>query len=168
MATVKRKPLPPADRPSSQTLLGSFYSSRDDDLDNLPGSSPEIKIPGSHTTGFRSTKMPGTTVISPVVFNRQDLNHKEPLAYKEAAQRHSSQRYRIFWYWKWEFAALILAVGLLAAMMALLISFNGQRVPDWGYSINLSTLLALLATVLRAIIVTVTGQIISQAKWAWY
>jgi hypothetical protein len=169
MATVKRKPLPPAaDRSSSETLLGSFYS-RNDDLD-LPGNSAEIEIPGSHTTGFRSTKITSTAIASPVAFNRQDINQdispkEEPLAH---AKDPSSQRYRIFWYWKWELAALGLVVGLLAAIAALLMSFNGQRVPDWGYSINLSTLLALLATILRALIVMIIGQIISQAKWTWY
>jgi hypothetical protein len=168
MATLKRKPLPPAaDRSSSETLLGSF-NSRNDDLD-LPENSTEIEIPGSHATGFRSTKITSTAVASPVAFNRQDIKDispkEEPLTH---AKYPSSQRYRIFWYWKWELAALGLAVGLLAAITALLMSFNGQRVPDWGYSINLSTLLALLATILRAIIVMIIGQIISQAKWTWY
>jgi hypothetical protein len=136
---------------------------------DLPENSTEIEIPGSHATGFRSTKITSTAVASPVAFNRQNIKDISP---KEESLTHakypSSQRYRIFWYWKWELAALGLAVGLLAAITALLMSFNGQRVPDWGYSINLSTLLALLATILRAIIVMIIGQIISQAKWTWY
>jgi hypothetical protein len=63
---------------------------------------------------------------------------------------------------------MLLAVGLLAAMYSLLLLFNRQRVPGWGYSINLSTLLAILATFFRSIIVIIIGQIISQSKWAWF
>lgn len=80
----------------------------------------------------------------------------------------SQHRYRVFWFWKWEIAALALAYGLVAAMFALLLSFNGQKTPDWGYSINLSTLLDLLAQIFCAAVGIVVAQIISQEKWTWF
>jgi hypothetical protein len=77
-------------------------------------------------------------------------------------------RYHVFQCWKWEIMALLFSAGLIAAVFALLVAFDGQRVPDWGFAINLSTLLALLATIFRATMVMVQGKIISQAKWAWF
>lgn len=80
----------------------------------------------------------------------------------------SQHRYRVFWFWKWELAALTLAFGLVAAMFALLLPFNGQKTPDWGYSINLSTLLDLLAQIFCAAVGIIVAQIISQEKWTWF
>jgi len=73
-----------------------------------------------------------------------------------------------FWSWIWEIFTALLCLGLLAAIAAILARYNGQRVPDWGLSINLSTLIALLATVLRASLVLIAAQVISQAKWNWF
>ncbi|KUI57767.1 hypothetical protein VP1G_05089 [Cytospora mali] len=87
---------------------------------------------------------------------------------QEQPYRPSQHRYRIFWFWKWGLAALALAFGLVAAMFALLLSFNGQKTPDWGYSINLSTLLDLLAQIFCAAVGMIVAQIISQQKWAWF
>lgn len=64
-------------------------------------------------------------------------------------------RYRIVGRWKWELAALGLSLGVLIAMAAVLKEFNGPSVPDWGFAINLSTLLALLATIFRSAIVAI-------------
>lgn len=86
----------------------------------------------------------------------------------QPAHSPSQNNYAIFKYWKWELLGLLLATGLVAAMFALLLSFDGLQVPNWGYSINLSTLLSLLATIFRAVVVTLVGQVIAQAKWAWY
>jgi len=160
MTPVKRKSLPPNAR-LSQHFSSPLNSPENDHLADPLESSRNSEIHGT-------TNTTSTATGSQPDFQKQDLNNKDLLTDKEPAQVPSSKRYRIFWYWKWELAELLLAVGLLAAITSLLLHFNQQRVPDWGYTINLSTLLALLATILRALIVTVTGQIISQAKWAWY
>ena len=77
-------------------------------------------------------------------------------------------RYRIFGRWKWELTSLGLALGILIAIAVILKEFNEQSVPDWGFAINLSTLLALLATIFRSAIVAIMAQIISQTKWAGF
>ena len=79
-----------------------------------------------------------------------------------------SERHHVFRSWKWEFLGLCLAFGLMAAIFTLLGVFQGKAVPDWGTAINLSALLALLATILRANLVVIVGRIISQAKWDWF
>lgn len=78
------------------------------------------------------------------------------------------RRYRIFWYWKLELTALAISFGLVAAMFALLLSYNKQKVPEWAFSINLSTLLDVLAQLFSAAMGSIVAQVISQEKWAWF
>lgn len=74
----------------------------------------------------------------------------------------------IFKLWKWEIFNCVLAIGMLASIFGVLKRYNGQRIPDWGATINLSTLVALLATLLRVFLVYVVAEIIGQAKWEYF
>jgi hypothetical protein len=79
--------------------------------------------------------------------------------------RHS---YHIFRTWILEGLALVLAIGLIAAIAGILAVYDGKPVPDLGVNLSLNALLALLSTVLRALLVIIVAQIISQRKWDWY
>jgi hypothetical protein len=63
---------------------------------------------------------------------------------------------------------VVLVVGLLVSIAALIAVYDGKPTPEWGGRINLNALLALLSTILRATLVVVVSQIISQRKWEWY
>lgn len=76
--------------------------------------------------------------------------------------------YRIFRSWFWEIVSITLAVGLISAIAAILVSYDEKPAPDWGDRLNLNALLALLSTILRALLVIVISQIICQQKWDWY
>ena len=67
-----------------------------------------------------------------------------------------------------EILSVLLAIGLLAAISAILVSHDGKPTPDWGTQLNLNALLALLSTILRALLVIIVSQIICQQKWEWY
>lgn len=70
--------------------------------------------------------------------------------------------------WKWEIFNCVLAIGMLGSMYSILLHYNGQRTPDWGTTINLSTLIALMATLLRTMLAFVVSEIIGQAKWDYF
>jgi hypothetical protein len=76
--------------------------------------------------------------------------------------------YHIFRIWILEVLAIVLAIGLIAAIGSILAVYNGKPVPDLGVNLSLNALLALLSTVLRALLVIIVAQIISQRKWDWY
>ncbi|KAH7400964.1 hypothetical protein DE146DRAFT_755402 [Phaeosphaeria sp. MPI-PUGE-AT-0046c] len=76
--------------------------------------------------------------------------------------------YNVLRPWGWEIMSVILANGLNVAIAVLLASYDGQLVPDWGDHLNLNAVLALLSTILRAMLVVVVAQIICQQKWEWY
>ena len=79
----------------------------------------------------------------------------------------STFRYRVFSCWYWEMLAMTTAIALLISMFVLLVKFDGRRAPDWGYSVNLNTIFAIISTAFRAAILAVLSQTISQAKWFW-
>lgn len=74
----------------------------------------------------------------------------------------------MFRLWKWEILSCVLAIGMLGSMFGVLRRYDGQRIPDWGTVINLSTLIALMATLLRAMMGFVVAEVIGQAKWKYF
>lgn len=70
--------------------------------------------------------------------------------------------------WKWEIFNCVLAIGMLGSIYGILLRYDGQRIPDWGTVINLSTLIAFIATLLRMMLVFVVAEIIGQAKWKYF
>lgn len=64
--------------------------------------------------------------------------------------------------------SVALALGLLAAIISILAHFEGRTLPDWPLSINLNTLIALLATIMRAVMLVAVCEVLSQLKWSWF
>ncbi|KAK8099705.1 uncharacterized protein PG998_012946 [Apiospora kogelbergensis] len=97
-------------------------------------------------------------------------NHYAPVRDGQDPSPPTSERlqYRIFTHWKWEILALLVSIGIVVAMYVLLVEFNDKLVADWRFPINLTTLLALLATVLRAALFVPLTSILAQAKWGWF
>ncbi|KAK4465422.1 hypothetical protein QBC42DRAFT_313760 [Cladorrhinum samala] len=77
-------------------------------------------------------------------------------------------RRRVLRFWIWEIVSIAVTLGLMGAILGLLIQYNGKYVRDWKPSMNLSTLVALLSTILRASMAVVVAEILSQIKWSWF
>jgi len=69
--------------------------------------------------------------------------------------------------WKVEFLSVGLGIGFLAAIFITLARFDGREVPNWPVSLNLNSLVAIYATVLRALLLFAIAGILSQEKWYW-
>jgi hypothetical protein len=76
-------------------------------------------------------------------------------------------RYHIFRAWVPEALAIVIAIGLIAAIASILAVYNGKPVPDLRVNFSLNALLALLSTVLRALLVIIVADVIAQRKWDW-
>lgn len=79
-----------------------------------------------------------------------------------------SRRHIVFRYWQWEIACLAVSVALIGAIIGILCHYEGQQMPRWPFSINLNTIIALLATILRTTMLVAAAEVISQAKWDWF
>ncbi|KAK8118394.1 uncharacterized protein PG998_003020 [Apiospora kogelbergensis] len=78
------------------------------------------------------------------------------------------RRYHVFTHYQWEILSLLFCVGIIAAMYVLLAKYDGKLVNDWWMPLNLTTMLSLLSTALRASLFVPLMAIISQAKWKWF
>lgn len=77
-------------------------------------------------------------------------------------------RFHVGRFWLWEIISVIVAAGLVAANISILAHYDGQKVPEWPFSINLNTLIALLSTILRAALLVAVAEIIGQVKYAYF
>jgi hypothetical protein len=59
------------------------------------------------------------------------------------------------WVWWKESALLVVALGLLIAIISILAAYGGKPLPKWTLGLNLNTIVALLATSLRSSLVMV-------------
>ncbi|KAK8024636.1 hypothetical protein PG993_012702 [Apiospora rasikravindrae] len=94
---------------------------------------------------------------------RQDSSEKH--AGRPSAPTPGRTQYRVFTHFQWEILSILLSIGIIVAMFVLLAEYHGKIATDWQFPINLSTLLALLATIMRAVLFVPITSIISQAKW---
>ncbi|ROV91205.1 hypothetical protein VMCG_09358 [Cytospora schulzeri] len=92
------------------------------------------------------------------------MKHADPM--KRAPQ--PSHLRHIFRHWCLEILTIFVATGLMVAIIVLLSLYNGKHMPEWPFSINLSTVIAALSTFLRAAILAAVAEIIGQVKWTWF
>ncbi|KAI6778012.1 uncharacterized protein J7T54_007409 [Emericellopsis cladophorae] len=70
--------------------------------------------------------------------------------------------------WAAEAGEILLAIGLFVALVIILDTYNGKRLPQWPLGLTLNTIVALLATLCRSIIILPVAEGISQFKWNWF
>ncbi|KAH7146350.1 hypothetical protein EDB81DRAFT_488501 [Dactylonectria macrodidyma] len=80
----------------------------------------------------------------------------------------SGKKQRVLVIWSFEGVLTLFSLSLLIATIIILFKFDGLEQPDWAYGINLSTLLAILSTMLRGSLVLIAAEVISHQKWVWF
>jgi hypothetical protein len=60
--------------------------------------------------------------------------------------------------WRLEWMLMIIAISILIAIVVVLREFNNIPQPDWKFGLNLSTLIAILATLLRSSLISVVEE----------
>lgn len=68
-------------------------------------------------------------------------------------------------YWVWEIASCIGSVIALAAVIGVLLEYNGEALPDWPYGITINSVLSWITQFLTACMVAAVASGISQFKW---
>lgn len=78
------------------------------------------------------------------------------------------RRRHVLRYWVLEIITVVFAFLLMAAIIVLLVHYDGQYMPEWPFQINLNSAIAFLTTFLRAAILAAVAEIIGQIKWTWF
>lgn len=83
----------------------------------------------------------------------------------------SKRQSKAFAAWGLELAILLLAFGVLGAMITILQSFRDGEVPRWNGTssggITLNALIGVLATIFRASLAFVAFEVLAELKWEW-
>jgi Protein of unknown function (DUF3176) len=70
--------------------------------------------------------------------------------------------------WAMEYMGLTIAILALGSIGAILGIYDGRPLSDWPYSINMNTILSVLATALKGSMLLPVCACLSQLKWSWY
>lgn len=133
----------------------------------LASPTPEHHSPSTPSTPLKSLPLEHAAPNN-ISFDTKDTKATEKPLLVEQQWHSGTPRRLVLGLWKWELGSLIMAIGLMGAIIGLLAEYNGREVSAWHLGMNLSTLVALLSTVVRANIVMVVSGIISQLKWSWF
>lgn len=80
----------------------------------------------------------------------------KPLRQQTGPRRAGYGRLAVAW-WQ-EIVSFLFAAAFFVAIAIILAKYNGQEQPNWKYSLNLSTLVAILSTLLRTSLVVVVEE----------
>lgn len=87
---------------------------------------------------------------------------------KHPTERLQQSAPRVLWSWKWEILALLAGLGVFVAMLVILLKQNNCGTDEWVFLLNLNSLIALLSTIYRAVLVAVAAEVVSQSKWVYF
>ncbi|KAI1144214.1 hypothetical protein F5Y05DRAFT_21474 [Hypoxylon sp. FL0543] len=70
--------------------------------------------------------------------------------------------------WWLEAISCLLVIVMVAALVGTVQPYQGQPLPQWPYSLSINTIVAFYSEVMRAAMILVLGQCLSQLKWSWF
>ena len=124
-----------------------------------------------HADGLSSHKEPKSRFEVPFRGIEENPDTAEP---RQGHKRHIKNSITKGWTWlatdSWamEYTGLAIAILSLGSIGAILGIYNGRPLSDWPYGINMSTILSVLATVLKGSMLLPVCACLSQLKWLWY
>ena len=72
---------------------------------------------------------------------------------------------RIWWL---ELLCCVLFVGALAAVIVTIYPYEGRPLPQWPYRLSINSLISVYTVILKAAMLLVAAEGLSQLKWTWY
>ncbi|KPI37675.1 uncharacterized protein AB675_132 [Cyphellophora attinorum] len=86
-----------------------------------------------------------------------------PSSHDVAKHRHNLLRL-----WYPELLTLALSLAAFAGIIAVVVPYVGKGLPDWPRAISVNAIISILTVTLRAGVVYVSAQALSQHKWTWF
>lgn len=70
--------------------------------------------------------------------------------------------------WTWETVAVLLNLAVTAIILLTLALLNNKKLPNWPLGITPNTLISILTTFSKSMLLFVVGQCLGQLKWVWF
>ncbi|KAF4783792.1 short-chain dehydrogenase [Colletotrichum scovillei] len=137
------------------------------DLNKQVSTSTELEQWTTASNGFSETPSPRAPLsprrpgLSQQRFQDEDVSE---------AQQDSQTRRSVLFLWIWEILSLVLAPCLLVVTITVILGQDDHPLRDWPLDriITLNSLVNLLSTIFRGILVSIATELIAQAKWMWF
>ena len=82
--------------------------------------------------------------------------------------RFKTPKLAVFHAWRFEILSCLLFVLSLVAIFVTIYSHQGRPLPQWPYSISINSLVAIYVVILKAAMLFVAAEGLSQLKWSWF
>jgi Protein of unknown function (DUF3176) len=82
--------------------------------------------------------------------------------------RFGTPKLAVFHAWRFEILSCLLFVLSLVAIFVTIYSHQGRPLPQWPYSISINSLVAIYVVILKAAMLFVAAEGLSQLKWSWF
>lgn len=77
-------------------------------------------------------------------------------------------RRTLFRSWLWEILSCLVAIASLVAFAVILKIYDGSALSEWTHTITINSILSILITVIKAMVVVPLAEGLSQLKWSWF
>ncbi len=111
--------------------------------------------------------------MKPTAFARtEDSTFLAPEISRQHGKQHRKYESWLRWFlsdsWALEYFTMAMSVAALAVISVTLILHNGEPLDNWPLSVQLSTVLSTLATIMKGCMLLPVCACLSQLKWLWY
>lgn len=100
------------------------------------------------------------------------VNEKGPYEHVDAVgirrQNQHGGRFEFLRIWWLELLCCILFVGALAAVVVTIYPYEGRPLPQWPYRLSINSLISVYIVILKAAMLLVAAEGLSQLKWTWF
>ncbi|KAI1457061.1 hypothetical protein F4805DRAFT_205981 [Annulohypoxylon moriforme] len=79
-----------------------------------------------------------------------------------------SKRITLAKIWWLEMSACLLVVATIGALVGTVQPYQGRPLPQWPYSLSINTIVSFYSEIMRAAMILVLGECLSQLKWSWF
>ena len=152
-------------------LIGEAYPLRDQGTKNsIPrrtqsGEEQSFPYPTTHLSIPR--KLIGySSGSTSSVDQRGPYQHLGPVVHIRKHQ--GANRFELLWIWWLELLCCVLFIGALVAVVLTVRPYEGRPLPQWPYRLSINSLISVYIVILKAAVLLVAAEGLSQLKWRWF
>ncbi len=77
-------------------------------------------------------------------------------------------RLEVLQFWWLELSCCVVFIGALAALIVTIYPYEGRPLPQWPYRLSINSLISVYIVILKAAMLLVAAEGLSQLKWTWF
>ncbi|KAK5225685.1 hypothetical protein LTR72_003588 [Exophiala xenobiotica] len=159
------------DTPSESEGLCNQTSNMQSDRSASPASKrspipPQFTMPRK-TVSASAYMSPGEAVLATESPSSPDQGSDQarPAGRTRQSNKRTPSLLRIWWR---ELTACVIMFAMLFAIFGALLPYQGRPLPKWPYNLSINTLISFFITIMKAAILFILAEGLSQLKWEWF